>query len=67
MGKKNDDFDKVMKGVKGKNPYTSQREKRDRDKAKAVYQAANKKGKRHARDQRRDHGGDDVIDTGMFG
>jgi len=67
MGKKNDDFDKVMRGVRGKNPYTKEREDKERKKAKAVYQAANKKGKRHSRDQRRNYGGDDVIDTGMFG
>lgn len=67
MGKKNDDFEKVMRGVKGKNPYTKEREDKERKKAKAVYQAASQKGKKHSRNQRRDHGGDDVIDTGMFG
>lgn len=67
MGKKNDDFEKVMRGVRGKNPYTKEREDKERKKAKAVYQAVNQKGKRHSRDQRRNYGGDDVIDTGMFG
>ena len=56
-----------MRGVKGKNPYTKEREDKERKKAKAVHQAASQKGKRHSRNQRRDHGGDDVIDTGMFG
>ena len=67
MGKKNDDFEKVMRGVKGKNPYTKEREDTERKTATAVYQAATQKGKRHSRDQRRNYGGDDVIDTGMFG
>ena len=67
MGKKNDDFDKVMRGVRGKNPYTKEREDKERKKAKAVHQAASQKGNQHSRNPRRDHGGDDVIDTGMFG
>ena len=66
MGKKSD-FEKVMRGVRGKNPYTKEREDKERMKAKAVYQAANQQGKRHSRNQRRNYGGDDVIDTGMFG
>jgi hypothetical protein len=70
MAKKDDTFDKVMKGIKSTKGLTkAQQAELDKRKAKGEDQATNDRKRRatqkKAKDRRR--GDDGVIDTGMFG
>lgn len=61
----NKEFDKVMKGVndpKEHNPEHKKRLKREADRKVALAKGIVKRDKR-----RKGHGGNDVIDSGMFG
>jgi len=55
------EFKAVMKGVRGDNPEHKRLEAKAKAKQKAVGKALAKRKGKH-----RGHGGDDVIDSGMF-
>jgi cytochrome c556 len=57
----NPEFQEVMKGVRGKNPYHVERVRQEKAKAKATEKALRKRKGKH-----RPGSGDDTIDTGMF-
>lgn len=70
MTKKDDTFNKVMKGVNGTKGLTkTQQAEQDKRRAKGEDQAANDRKRRATQKKAKDrrHGDDGVIDTGMFG
>lgn len=72
MAKKDETFDKVMKGVNGTKGLTkAQQAELDKRRKQGEAQAANDRKRRdtqkRAKDRRRNDGNDGVVDTGMFG
>jgi hypothetical protein len=70
MAKKDDTFDKVMKGIKStKGDSNAKRAEMDKRKARAEDQAAFDRSRRDLRRRalKRIEGDNGVIDTGMFG
>lgn len=63
----NEEFKRVLKGVRGDNPEHKRREAAEAKRKKLV--AKGERDAKRARDKRAGghRGGDDVIDTGMFG
>jgi hypothetical protein len=70
MAKKDDTFDKVMKGLKStKGDPNAKRAEMDKRRARGEDQAANDRTRRgrQRRALKRNEGDNGVIDTGMFG
>lgn len=71
MSKDEETFRKVLEGIKkGKVPTQAEREEAKRRLTQGKAQAKAQKDRdarvKKLRQRKRDHGGDDVIDTGMF-
>lgn len=62
----NEDFDRVLDGIRGNNPEHNKRLRKEAEKRRKVEKAA-ADNKRRRKQKPRTGNGDDVIDTGMFG
>jgi hypothetical protein len=66
MAKKDDTFDRVMRGVRGQDPELNAQQRKAAERQAKIDKAAADNARRRKQKPRTGSGHGDVIDTGMF-